>query len=371
MKSVALYVHIPFCVSKCNYCNFVSFVGCENRFSEYLDALKIEISKRKNECKNVAISSIYIGGGTPSILPDEYIALILQEIKQNYNVLKNAEISVEANPNSFTLKKAKIWAKAGVNRVSFGLQAVRRKHLKMLGRKHNFKDFKNAVLYAHMANIYNVNADLLIGLPKQNWLDVKRSLKKVIECGVRHISAYGLILEENTPLYKKVEKNKLKMPSDEKSVKIYKKTLKYLQKYAFFRYEISNFCQNGFECKHNINYWKRGEFIGFGVSAYSFFNKTHWENTVDLSEYIKNPDNKINVEKETIKTAKEEMIMLALRTDEGLDISEYNKKFKVHFIKEYQKQLVKLIKDGSISIVNNHLKVLKTEITNLIIEEFF
>lgn len=371
MEKIGLYVHIPFCVSKCSYCNFVSFPNCEKRFDEYIVALKTEIEKRAKECKQKHVSTIYIGGGTPSILPAEYIPQILDCIKSNYDLCSKPEISVEANPNSFDYEKAKLWAKAGVNRISFGLQAAQKRLLKILNRPHTFKDFKNAVLFAHLAGIKNVNADILLGLPKQRWCDVRMTINKVVKTGVKHISAYGLILEENTPIFNKVKNGELTIPSDEKSVMIYKKTCKKLEKFAFYRYEISNFCLEGYECKHNLNYWARGQFVGFGVAAYSFLNGCHWENTSKLDDYIKNPDNKLNVEKETLKTAKEETIMLALRTEKGLDLNEFNKKFNTQFIKEYQNQLIKLLKNGSIIIVDDHLKVLKTEITNLIIEEFF
>lgn len=371
MEKIGLYIHIPFCVSKCSYCNFVSFPNCENKFFDYLNALKIEIEKRAKECSGKHVATIYIGGGTPSILPNDYIPKILDCIRQHYILIEKPEISVEANPNSFDYEKAKAWASAGVNRISFGLQAAQKKLLKVLNRPHNFKDFKNAVFFAHLAGIKNINADILLGIPKQNWACVRSTIKKVINCGVKHISAYGLILEEGTPLFNSVKSGKLTIPTDEKSVSIYKKTRKYLDKFAFIRYEISNFCLDGYECKHNLNYWSRGEFVGFGVAAYSFLNGVHWENTTNLDEYIANPNSKLNIEKETEKTAKEETIMLALRTDKGLDLNAFNKKFNVHFIKEYQKQLIKLLKDGAIIIKDDHLKVLKTEITNLIIEEFF
>lgn len=371
MEEIGLYVHIPFCVSKCSYCNFVSFPNCENKFLDYLNALKIEIEKRAKECKNKLVNTIYIGGGTPSVVPNDYIPQILECIRQHYKLTSKPEITVEANPNSFDYDKAKAWANAGVNRISFGLQAAQKRLLRILNRPHTFKDFKKAVFFAHLAGIKNVNADILLGLPKQSWRDVRATIIKVIKTGVKHVSAYGLILEEDTPLFNKVKNSQLTIPTDEKSVDIYKKTRKILEKYAFYRYEISNFCLEGYECKHNLNYWARGEFVGFGVAAYSFLNGVHWDNTLKLDDYILNPDNKLNKEKETEKTAKEEMIMLALRTDKGLDLNEYNKKFNVHFIKEYQKQILKLIKEGSVIIVNDHLKVLKTEITNLIIEEFF
>ena len=371
MKGISLYIHIPFCKSKCSYCNFVSYTNCEKYFDKYINSLIKEIKIRSKECKNCEIKTIYVGGGTPSILPLGSISKIVNSIKKSFLVVENAEITVEANPNSLTLEKAIEWQKCGVNRVSVGLQASNKKLLKILKRPHNYKDFENAICFLKKAGIYNISADIMIGLPKQNWFDVRKTLKKVFKNYVTHISAYGLILEENTPLFDEVKKGKYKMPSDNKSVMIYKKTCKKLEKNGFLQYEISNFSQKGFESKHNLNYWNRGEFIGFGVGAFSFFDGVHWENTEQLNQYLKNPNNKLNIEKETLDSAKKEFIMLSLRTTKGLNIFEYTKRFKTHFIKDYEKQILKLLKNRSIVVFDGYVKVLKPEILNLIIQEFF
>ena len=371
MKEISIYIHIPFCKSKCSYCNFVSFVNCENYFEEYVQSLIKEIKLFSKECKNTIVKTIYVGGGTPSILKAESIANILNEIYANYNIDDNVEITVEANPNSLTYEKVKIWADAKVNRVSVGLQAKSNKLLKLLNRPHNYNDFKNAIQQIKRAGITNISTDILIGLPRQKWLNINRTINKLIKLKVNHISAYGLILEPETKLYKQVESGELKIPNDDKSVKFYQKTRKKLEKNGYFCYEISNFAKIGYESKHNLNYWARGEFIGFGVAAYCFYNGVHWENTTSLSEYLKNEFKKLNIEKETEKTAKEEFIMLALRTTKGLDISKFNQTFKTDFKQEYAKQLNKLINNNTVKIENEFLKVIKTEITNLIIEEFF
>ncbi|MBQ8762385.1 MAG: radical SAM family heme chaperone HemW [Clostridia bacterium] len=371
MENLSLYVHIPFCKSKCTYCNFVSYSGCEEYFKVYLKALKQEIEIRAKECKNFIIKTIYIGGGTPSILPLGSISNIIETIKNNFALEKNVEITVEANPNSLTQEKAIEWKTAGVNRISIGLQSANNKILKLLNRPHNLKDFKQAISYIKNAGILNISADMLIGLPKQNWFDIKKTIKTIIKQKVKHISAYGLILEPNTKLFSQVENNELKLPNEDKSVKFYNKTRKLLEKHKYICYEISNFSQQGFESRHNLNYWARGQFVGFGAGAYSFLNGVHYENTTNLQEYLKKPDNKLNCEQETIKTAKEEFIMLAMRLSKGLDIEKYNITFKTNFLEEYKNQIEKLQNSGLIIIENNFVKVLKTELTNIVIEEFF
>ncbi len=371
MKELSFYIHIPFCVSKCIYCGFVSFINKQNCFEFYTKRLQEEILTYKQILKDYKLKSIFFGGGTPSILPSECICQILSTIKQNFNLTKTCEITLEANPESFDEQKAFAYKNAGINRLSFGLQSCNNKVLKFLGRPHTKKDFENAILWAKNAGFKNINADILIGTPNQTTQNLKNAINFLANQGVCHISAYGLMVEESTQLFKMVNSKQVVLPNEDQSVKLYETAVQELKKHGYNRYEISNFAIKGFECKHNQNYWARGEFLGFGVAAYSFFGGEHYENTKSLDDYLNLPFQKQNVEKETPLTAQNETIMLALRTENGLNLKDFNKKFNTDFEKQFEKELKELQQSGLISIQNGYLKITNFQVSNYIIEKFF
>mgnify|MGYP002521048995 CR=1 FL=1 len=370
MKPISLYFHIPFCKQKCKYCAFVSFTSKEKFFKSYISSIKKELDFYKKLLKNYEVRTIYFGGGTPSLLEADMIPKLLEFVKNNFSIYKNTEITVEANPESFNLKKARMWKKAGVNRLSIGLQSDDDLVLKKLGRIHNYKKFLNAFNIAKKVGFSNINVDIIFGLENQTEKNVKELISKLADLGVTHISAYGLQLEENTRLKQEVESGQVVLPSEERCVKIYNTACKELKKLGFIRYEISNFAKKGYESKHNLNYWARGEYLGIGVGAYSFSNGEHWENTSSLDEYLSGYQRK-NVEVETTKTAMEEMIMLALRTEKGLDINLFNSTFGNDFEILFKKQIEKLKAKKLIKIVKNHIKITNFEVSNQIIAEFF
>ena len=367
----SIYVHIPFCVSKCSYCNFCSFVPNEKQIQDYLVALNKEIKYRGKIYKNREVSSIYIGGGTPSILPKNSIINIVNSIKDNFSVPKNISLTIEANPNTFDLEKAKEYSLAGCNRVSLGLQSHKKEILKILNRVHTYQDFEKAVFNAVSVGIKDINADILLGVPTQTKQDLMETLSKLVKLPLTHISAYGLINEENTPLTKAIQEKRLKLPSDDIAVEMYDYTVDFLAENGFFRYEISNFAKSGFESIHNLNYWNRGEYLGLGLNAYSFVDGAHWNNTSSFNDYLKNPTLILDYEKETIKTAKEETIMLALRMEKGLDINQYNKTFNTDFCKDFSNAINDLKHNSLINFEDNKLKVNNFSISNAIILEFF
>ena len=371
MEKIGLYVHIPFCKQKCVYCAFCSFCATSDVIESYFEKLKEEIILKKDDMKNKVVSTIFFGGGTPSFVDGKYICDVLKTIKSTFKVQKNAEISIECNPDSITLKKAKMWKKCGINRVSVGLQSINNKTLKILGRPHNFDDFLKAISCLKKAGFKNINADILLGLFNQTKNEIKRTIQVLNEQNLTHISAYGLMVEDGTPLKQMVEEKKFLPADEEKAVMLYNFAVNELKKYGYNRYEISNFCKKGFECKHNLNYWHRGEFLGIGLSAYSFLNGTHFENTSDMKSYLNNPFKKKNKQKETKKMAMEEFVMLALRLEEGLDIKEFNKKFNEDFEKKFAKQIKKLQESNLVKIENGHLIILNFEVSNMIICEFF
>lgn len=368
----ALYIHIPFCVSKCSYCDFCSFAPKLEQVTTYISALKQEIESAKEKTKGRQVSSIYIGGGTPSTLPAGAVEEIMACVRKNFDLVENCSISIEANPNSFDSEKAKEYARVGCTRLSLGLQSDNDKILKVLNRAHNFNDCVNAVQFALNNNINDINVDIMLGVPQQTKRDLEITLQKVIDLPITHISAYGLICEPNTPLTNAIRQGKLILPSDDEAVEMYDYTVDFLAKHGFKRYEISNFAKEGYRSVHNMNYWKRGEYLGLGLAAHSFYNSTHWHNTEDFTKYLQNPTNcREDIEYETIQTAKEEMIMLALRTTDGLDIEKYNNTFSCDFLQEYKSAINKLLENDLIQIKNGVVTIKNLYISNAIISEFF
>ena len=270
MKNLGLYIHIPFCKQKCIYCAFTSFCNENDKIQSYFNKLKEELILHKEEITGKTIKTIYIGGGTPSFVDAKLIKDLLLFVKNEFNVGKNTEISIETNPDSITLEKAKMWKNCGINRVSVGLQSISNITLKRLNRPHTVSDYENAIKILKDVGFKNINSDILIGLPKQTKQEIKNTITFLNKQGLTHISAYGLMIENETPLKKMVEEKKVDLTSEEKAVELYNVACSELQKYGYNRYEISNFSKDGFECQHNQNYWDRGEFLGVGVSAYSF-----------------------------------------------------------------------------------------------------
>ena len=374
MDKIALYIHIPFCVSKCSYCAFCSFVPKQNEMEKYVEHLIKEIELVSKDCLK-PVFSIYVGGGTPSILPSGCLKRIFDSIRNNFTILKDASITIEANPNSFSLHKAKEYKKCGCNRVSFGLQSADADVLKLLNRAHTYSDCVQAVNNACHVGITDINVDILLGVPTQNFDILKDTLEKIVTLPIMHVSAYGLIIEPKTKLAKQIGDGEVVLPSEDVAVDMYDYVVEYLKNHGFSRYEISNFAKPGYQSVHNNNYWARGQYLGLGLAAYSFIDGVHFENISDLASYFakldRGEDCRINFEPETAKTAQEETIMLALRTDKGLDISAFNKKFNVDFEKKYEMVLEKLLKDSLVKIENGFLRIVDMYISNSIIAEFF
>ena len=356
-NSISIYIHIPFCKSKCIYCDFVSFPNCEKWFSSYLEKVKQEIDYHASKLKDRNVKTIFIGGGTPSLLSGEDIFDLVTFVLQKFSVSKQAEITIEVNPESFSKEKALWWKKAGINRLSFGLQSDDDIVLKKLGRIHNFSQFQNAVKEAKSLGFSNISADVLLGLPNQTPQKIRQTLRKIAKLGLAHISAYGLQVEKGTKLFELIKNEQIKLPDEDLSNEIYNSTYLELKELGFHRYEISNFAKKGFECRHNQNYWIRGEFLGIGAGAYGFINGAHYENTSNLIDYIKKDYVPQNIEKESKKTKMEETIMLALRTEKGLNISNFNKTFNIDFCEKFKPALDKLSQQKLIKTTKNHIKI--------------
>ena len=317
MTNKMIYIHIPFCDSKCYYCNFCSGVYGDKTKEEYFENLILEIKNSSN--KNTTISSIFIGGGTPSSVSKKYIEQIIETIKNCFNVNQNAEITIEANPCSVTLDKLQKYKEIGINRISFGVQSLDEKCLKLIGRKHTSKQAINAIKLAKIAGFTNISCDVLIGIPNQTYRILKNTVKTLLKQEITHISCYMLINEDGTLLTKQIKENKVEIVDDDKCVKFYNKLNMFLSQKNFFRYEISNFSKIGYECKHNCGYWDLTEYYGFGLSAHGFIDGRRYENVENINKYL-HGEFCNNVETLSNNEIIEELIMLGLRTKQGVSV---------------------------------------------------
>ena len=359
MKELGLYIHIPFCVSKCHYCNFVSYAGMDKYKSKYKKAIIKEIIAFSSKAKRYVVNTIYIGGGTPSCFDDGAINEILTAVRKNYILKDNVEISIESNPNSITESKVKEWRNAGVNRVSIGLQSCDEGLLKLINRPHTLKDYFNAIKLLRRYGFNNINTDIMVGLPNQTMKHVKQTTKLVLKTNIPHVSAYALILEEDTPLHKMVKSKQLTLPSEDKAVKMYDYVYKKLKSHNINRYEVSNFAKRGYECAHNLNCWNMVEYVGFGVSANSYFGGRRWGNVEDIKSYIDyinhNVDPKEFNEKQTKDDLFDEYVMLKLRTTQGLDLDRIKKEYGKDLLVIKDTEIKTLKIHGLIKVKNNYL----------------
>ena len=373
---LGLYIHIPFCVTKCKYCDFNSFKIDLNEKIKYLNYLGEEMKLYKEEIKNREIDSIFVGGGTPSILNENEINILFEKIKENFNIKSNAEITMECNPGTLTLNKLKAMKKSGVNRLSIGLQAVQNHHLKYIGRIHTFEEFEKNYHDAKQMGFDNINIDLMYALPNQSREDWMESLEKVVKLNPTHISAYSLILEENTELFKMYERDEFNLLDENTDIEMYEYTINYLKSHGYNQYEISNYAKDNFECKHNVLYWKCEEYVGIGASASGYFNGIRYNNICELDNYEKmilEGEKPIEwEEKLSIKDEIEESIFLGLRMNEGIQISDFKEKYNFDFEKEYKNEIEKLSKMELIEIDNNRMKLTQKgrEISNSVFVEF-
>jgi len=325
------------------------------------------------------ISTIYIGGGTPSILPPQEIQRILQKIKEKFNVSQNAEITIEINPGTVDLKKLQKYKEIGINRLSIGLQSAENRLLELIGRIHKFEDFEEVYKNARKVGFQNINVDLILGLPTQTMGELKNSLEKVINLNPEHISIYSLILEEGTELEKMIETQELEMISEDLERKMYWETKKILEKNAYNHYEISNFAKSDFESKHNLSCWNQEEYIGFGLAAHSYIDKTRFSNIDNLEKYIENIENGdfeknkiIEEKKQNFENEAKEYMILGLRKIEGVSISKFEQKFKVHPLFYFRFEIAKLEEQGLIEVDLDNVRLTDKglDFANIVFEEF-
>ena len=373
---LGLYIHIPFCIKKCKYCDFNSFKLNIEEKKKYINALEKEMKLYKDKVKNMEIDSIFVGGGTPSVLNEEEIRTLFKKIKENFKIKDNAEITMECNPGTINEKKLIAMKESGVNRLSLGLQAVQNHHLKYIGRIHTYEEFEKNYLEAKRVGFNNINIDLMYALPNQSEEDWKETLEKVVKLNPTHISAYSLILEENTELFDMYNRDEFKLLDEDTDIQMYEYTIEYLKAHGYNQYEISNYAKQGYECKHNILYWKCENYIGIGASASGYLNNQRYNNICELDRYESTlSDGQIPVEsKEEIdrKNEIEERIFLGLRMNEGIKFKDFQVKYNMDFRKEYEKQIEKLEKIGLIITDEEGIRLSQRgrEISNSVFIEF-
>lgn len=373
-NEIGIYVHIPFCKKKCDYCDFISYCDKGMLISDYIESVIKEIESQNIQSK---ITTVYIGGGTPSYIDSKYIIKILEKIKEK-NISEDAEITIEVNPGTVTEEKLKDYINCGINRLSIGLQSTKDEILKEIGRIHEYADFLNTYNMAKKIGFNNMNVDLMIGLPNQKIIDIKESLEKILELNPNHISVYSLILEEGTSLFKKVEDGVLKIPDEELERNMYWYVKNTLELNGYKHYEISNFAKEGYESKHNLNCWNQKEYIGIGCAAHSYKNITRYSNTENIEEYINNihkkcfEKNRIIHEVQTEEDARKEFMLLGLRKVDGVKINEFKNKFGDNPIYLYRNQLDKLSKENLIIVDNDNIRLSNRgiDLANLVWEEF-
>lgn len=372
--SMEIYIHIPFCAKKCEYCDFLSGPAGGKEQRAYVQALLKEI-RAAEEGQGRSVSSIFIGGGTPSLLKEDLLGSILNEIYEKFNLEQEAEISIEVNPGTVSLKKLEAYRRMGINRLSIGLQSTDDRELKTLGRLHNYAQFLETYQAAGNAGFDNINIDLMSALPDQTYEGWVTNLRRTAELSPAHISAYSLIIEEGTPFALR----ELNLPDEETEYRMYEDTAAILKEYGYEQYEISNYAKKGKRCRHNVGYWTRCDYLGFGLGAASLWGNKRFSNTVDMEEYLKNSafPERIRL-MEPILSREDEMaefMFLGLRMTEGVSEAVFRQEFGVEMREIYGEVLKKYTgmglleeKDGRIFLTRKGIHVSNSVMSDFLLE---
>ena len=375
MDKISLYIHIPFCAQKCLYCDFPSFARKDHLRKAYIEALNKEIISLREKHNNLEINTIFIGGGTPSVLEADELECLLKEVAK-LNMAKDIEYSMECNPGNLTEEKLEVMKKYGVNRISMGLQAKQDNLLKGLGRIHNYKTFKENFLLAKKVGFNNINVDLMFGLPNQRLNEWEETLREIISLEPAHISAYSLIMEEGTAFYNLYENDKLKLPTEEEERKMYHLAKKILEENGFNQYEISNYAKEGKECRHNLAYWNMDNWIGVGSASASYIDGKRIKNISSVEKYINSINEKREAVEEIINNSKndnmEEFMFMGLRKINGIDENEFKNRFSMNINDVYGEILNKYIDEGLLIRESGRIFLSEKgiEISNIIMADF-
>ncbi len=401
MRELSLYLHIPFCARKCRYCDFLSWPAAEREQREYLELLLLEIEKQSFFYKDYDVASVFVGGGTPSLLAADAINILFEKLNHDFAIKKDCEITVEANPDSLTTEKLTAFSRAGVNRLSIGLQSTDDEELQRIGRLHDYQTFCRAYENARQTGFRNINIDLMASLPGQTFDSYRKTLERVLQLRPEHISAYSLMLEEGTWLYE--HRKELLFPTEEEDRAFYELTGKMLAEYNYKRYEISNYALDGYACRHNQVYWTRGDYAGFGLGAASMVDNVRWSNPRSIPEYRDallrpysastdfEPAERTgaglaaaktdltaararlsgNVQYLSVQEQMEEFMFLGLRLTKGVSKQDFRETFGLPIEEVYGKAIEALRRDGLL-LADDFVRLTPfgTDISNYVMEKF-
>ncbi len=343
-KTLGIYIHIPFCIKKCNYCDFCSFPSINDETKQrYVDALCREIRLWSDRAKDRAVDTVYFGGGTPTLLTVSQFKKIIDTVKENFCVSDNAEITTECNPATADGEYLKELRSLGFNRISLGVQSANDRELALLGRVHTFSDAKKAFYDARRAGFENISVDLMFGIPEQTEESFKNTLDEIFKLSPEHVSAYSLIVEPGTPFFANYKK--LVLPDEDSEYNMYTGAVEAMEQRGLHRYEISNFAATGRESLHNLKYWRREEYLGFGITAHSFFNDERYENTSELDAYINGAYTAAS-RKILPNEAVNEYVMLKMRLSEGIDENTFEDLFGIEFGNTFGEALERFVCAG-------------------------
>ena len=377
-KPLSVYVHIPFCKKKCLYCDFPSAPGTPEEIAYYFRILMKEIRSFEALDSLHTVTTVFFGGGTPSLVSPLYIEQVLNLLRTQYHFDKDIEITLEANPGTLTKENLTAYRRMGIGRLSLGLQSVHEDELKMLGRIHSYQDFLNSYEMAREAGFSNINIDLMSGLPRQTMDKWKKTLETVCALDPEHISAYSLIIEEGTPFAETwgTRQGRIYLPGEELDRQMYRYTKEYLASRGYERYEISNYAKKGRECRHNMTYWTCGEYIGFGQSAASYVDERRFQNPAGKEEYRNYARSAYASYKATkplsLKAREEEYMFLGLRTARGVSREEFKKRFGESFPGTYEKTLLEYYQQGFMEKNGDRIRLTDKgiDVSNIIMADF-
>lgn len=388
-KKLGLYIHIPFCIKKCSYCDFLSFSATDQAKEQYVQQLIKELQVRSAAFKDCFLDTVFLGGGTPSALEERHIAGIMDAVQGNFTLEENAEITMEMNPGTVNEQKFMAYHKAGINRISFGVQSMQNKELRLLGRIHTVEEFLENYKAARKAGFSNINIDLMSALPNQTLKDVQKNLTEAVKLSPEHLSCYGLIIEEGTPFYQLYEEQELRrqageerpedtLPTEQLEREMYQWISDFLEEQGYVHYEISNYAKPGMECKHNLKYWERKEYLGVGLGAASFVKDTRFSNVRTIEEYLQadiEQEMEVLMEEQEIideTSAMEEFMFLGLRKLQGISKAEFYQSFGKEYMQVYGTVHHRMTGQGLLEEEGDRVRLSKLgiDVSNYVMGEF-
>ena len=378
-KPLSVYIHLPFCVQKCLYCDFASGPAGTDEIAAYMRLLTKEIRSFEAIASIYRVETVFFGGGTPSVVAPFYIVQLLNQLRSQYEFAEKAEITLEANPGTLNAEKLVKYREAGVNRLSLGLQSIHESELKLLGRIHSYEDFLESYELARQAGFANINVDLMSALPKQTMGKWKKTLETVAALNPEHISAYSLSIEEGTPFYERYGEGRigrLDLPGEELDRAMYHYTKEYLGSQGYSRYEFSNYAKKGFESRHNMTYWTLGDYVGFGRAAHSYLERKRFANPSEKEAYPEASRTAYQrfraASPQSEKDAMEEYMFLGLRTARGISREDFRKRFGRSFPKQYEKELLELYRSDLVEQAGGRIWLTDAgiDVSNIILARF-